>query len=286
MRKAAVSGMFYEEDKEKLKEQIEKSFSSEFGPGDIGEKKDNKILGAVVPHAGYVYSGPCAAYVYKEIGESKIPDVFIILGTNHTGQGESSVLLDDFETPLGVVKVDKEFGQKLKENCGLEENEELQAEEHSIEVQLPFLQNIVKDKLRIVPIVVTHGSNYKKMAKGIKKTVEEEGKEVCIIASSDFTHYGLNYGYVPFTERVKDNMYKQDEIAIKHITHLDVETFLEYVDIKGATVCGTYAIAVMVEACKLIGCKKGKLLKYYTSADMMGDYSNAVGYASIIIEKK
>jgi len=286
MRTAAVSGMFYEANKEKLLKQIETAFNSKQGPGKIGENKGNIIIGVVSPHAGYFYSGSCAAHAYKAIAESQKPEVFIILGTNHTGNGESSILTEDFQTPLGIAKVDTEFCQKLKQNCEIQENPEMHRQEHSIEVQIPFLQYIYKENFKIAPIVISSGSDYKKIAQGITKTIQETNKKTIIIASSDFTHYGVNYGYVPFTDNVQQNMYKLDAVAIKHITNQDTEKFIEYIQKKEATICGAHAIAVMTETSKQLGCNKGKLLKYYTSGDITMDYNNSVGYAAIIIEKQ
>ena len=124
-------------------------------------------------------------------------------------------------------------------------------------------------------------------SRDIAKTLVEQLSETdfLIVASSDFTHYGVNYGYVPFTENVQKNMYKLDQVAIKHLTNLDTAKFIEYIEKKGATICGAYAIATMTETCKLLGCNNAKLIKYYTSGDITLDYTNSVGYAAIIVEK-
>jgi MEMO1 family protein len=285
MRQPNFAGTFYEENKEKLLKQIETTFTSKHGPGKIIENKGNTIIGVVAPHAGYFYSGQCAAHAYKAIAESKKPEIIIILGTNHAGTEENLIQIEDYQTPLGITKVDTEFCQKLKQNCNLKENPETQNKEHSIEVQIPFLQYIFKENIKIAPIIISYASDYKQIAQGIAKTIQETKKNVCIIASSDFTHYGVNYGYVPFTDNVEKNIYKLDSVAIKHITNLDTEKFVEYTQKKEATICGATAIATMTETCKILGSTQGKLLKYYTSGDITMDYNNAVGYAAIIIEK-
>ena len=284
-RKSVAAGMFYEAEKEALTEQIKGCFLSEFGPGKLPEaRKGRDILGVIAPHAGYGFSGPCAAYAYKEIVENKLPETFIILGLSHSGYG-SCISLRDWGTPLGVVKNDRNFGESIMRNTALKQNEEAHAQEHSIEVQLPFLQYISKEsEIKIVPIIVSSDVPYDELAKNIVKTIKEENKKICIIASSDFTHYGVNYGYFPFQTDVKDNLYDLDNKAIKHIKNLDAYRFLEYTEQTGATVCGKYPIAVMVEVCSQLGRKHAKLLKYYTSGDVMGDYSSAVGYGSIITE--
>ena len=225
----------------------------------------------------------CEDYYNKEIGESKLPDVFIILGLSHSGHG-SCISLEDWETPLGIVKNDKDFGKALMKNTGLKQDEMAHNQEHSIEVQLPFLQFISEDKLKIMPIIASPDVAYDELAKNIAKTIKEENKKACIIASSDFTHYGVNYGYFPFQNNVKDNLYDLDNKAIKHIKELDAYRFLDYTEQTGATICGKFPIAVMLDTCKSLGGKNAKLLKYYTSGDIIKDYSSAVGYASIITE--
>ena len=283
-REPIVAGMFYEDDFNELDKQINDCFTHKFGPGDLPiKKREKKILGVVVPHAGYVYSGPCAAWSFKEIAESKFPDLFIIIGLSHSGFG-SCVSLEDWKTPFGVVKNDKEFTKKLIENSKLKVNEEAHAQEHSLEVQLPFLQFVNKDyldRIRFTPIIASPDLNYKEIAQSIKKTIGD--RKVCIIASSDFTHYGINYGYMPFSRNIKENLYKLDKDAIKFIEKLDSKGFLQYTNKTGATICGQYAIAVMLEVCKLLNASKASLLQYYTSGDIVNDYSSAVGYGAIVV---
>lgn len=287
IRKAIVAGQFYEGDFDRLNKQLIECFESEKGPGTLPiNKRKGFVLGAVVPHASYLFSGPCAAWSYKEIAESEFPDLFIIIGPNHSGLGRTSTILDDWETPFGVIKADKEFGKKLISNSCIVEDSLAHLHEHSIEVQLPFLQFVSKDylkKLRFIPITIGFDHNIKELASGIKKTIEESGKKVCIIASSDFTHYGFSYGYVPFSINVKENIQKLDNDAIKFIKNLDSDGFLNYVKVKEATICGAVPIAVLIELMKGKA-EKVNLMHYYTSADIMGDYNNAVGYASIVFK--
>jgi MEMO1 family protein len=285
VRQPIVAGQFYEADVKDLEKQIKQSFLHEFGPRKLPEGSHNKrIIGAVCPHAGYFFSGAGAAFSFKEIGESPLPDTFIMLGLSHQGY-RSCVSLDDWKTPLGLIKNDKEFGERLVKNPSLKVSESSHSQEHSIEVQLPFLQCICKkQKVKIVPIIVSPDISYFEIASAVKKTIDELKRKVCVIASSDFTHYGINYGYMPFSKNIKENMYALDAKAIDFIIKMDASGFLEYTEETGATICGKYPIAVLIELCKLLGVKKGKLLKYYTSGDILGDYSNAVGYASIVLE--
>src|SRR3989338_8466292 len=155
-RKPIVAGMFYASDFDELSNQINDSFHSKFGPGALPIKKRGKdIFGIIAPHAGYQFSGQGAAWAYKEIAESKFADVYIMLGLSHSGF-PSCVSLEDWETPFGIVKVDEEFTRVLMANSGLKQNERAHSGEHSIEVQLPFLQFANMDhlkQLKISPII-------------------------------------------------------------------------------------------------------------------------------------
>lgn len=287
VRKPIISGQFYEDSKEMLKEQIKESFMHEKGPG-MPAKRDSKkkILGIVSSHAGYSVCGSAMAHSFKQIAESGFPDLYIIFGISHSGFS-SCVSLEDWETPLGIVKTDDDFGRKLMKNSGLNNDEIAHSNEHSIEVQLPFLQFVSKDKidkLRFLAIIVSEDIDIKELAKGIKKTLDETGKQAVFIASSDFTHYGYYYRYVPFVKNVKENIYALDKEAISFIIKRDAEKFLMFCRQKQATICGMNAIAALIEICNKLGAKKAELLQYFTSGDITNDYSTAVGYGSIVIK--
>lgn len=287
-RKPVVAGMFYEDFPDLLDKQITECFKSKFGPVDLpANRKDKKIMGVIAPHAGYQFSGPGQAWCYKEIAESEPADCYVILGTSHTGFPGAAITLEDFETPFGIVKIDNEFAKGLLDKGVVVENRAAHKQEHSIEVQLPFLQFINKEnlnKLRIVPIVIGQGANYNQLGKAIKKTAEQAKKKIILICSSDFTHYGISYGYLPFKEDVKNNLERLDTRAIKFIKNLDAKGFLSYIDKTEATICGCYAIAAFIESCKELGAKNARLESYYSSGDVTNDWSTAVGYASIIVE--
>lgn len=285
-RKPTVSGMFYESTFDKLDKQINSCFKSKLGPGDLPIKRiDKEILGIIAPHAGYSYSGPCAAWAYKEIAESKFPKTYVIISPNHTGLGTefSTYLFADWETPLGLVKIDKDLGNQLiKKFPDLRNEPEAHIKEHSIEVQLPFLQFVSKDnleKLKFLPICIK-SNDYNKL-KQLAKTLSEF-EDIVIICSSDFTHYGPNYDFTPFLNDKKENLYKLDASLIELIKELNSEEFFN--KSKKVTICGRAAIAVLIEYCKLKESKKANLLSYYSSGDISEDYTNAVGYASMVFK--
>ncbi len=284
VRNPIVAGQFYESDYDRLYRQINKCFNDKFGPGEFSSKrKEKKIKGIISPHAGYIFSGSCAAWGYKEIAEACFPDVFVIIGVSHEGY-ESCLSREDWITPLGNVKVDKQMVDLISKKTGLSVNERAHEIEHSIEVQLPFLQFSCKDHIddiRIVPIMISEDADIKETGNNIKQAVKESRKYVVFIVSSDFTHYGYNYGFTPFHDKVKERLYNLDQGAIDFILKKNSQGFIDYTKNTGATICGKYPIAALIES---IDFKKSKLLMYYTSGDISGSYDNAVGYASILFE--
>lgn len=284
MRKEAVAGMFYPGDKRQLQEEIKQCFLSKLGAGLPGTPKQ-ELRAVISPHAGYSFSGACASHAYKAIAEAKKPELFIILGPSHQGM-PSCVSLEDWKTPLGVVKVDGEFGKKLLENSKLVVDEQAHAGEHSIEVQLPFLQFVCKE-FKFLPVMISNDISFREAAEGIRKTIEQTKKKVVLIVSSDFTHYGPNYGYTLVGD-AKEAMYRLDSEAIEAIKSLKPERFLAHLKKHDATICGALPILVLIEILSKIKSRektkatpRAELLKYYTSGDIAGDYTNAVGYAAM-----
>ncbi|MEA3514187.1 MAG: AmmeMemoRadiSam system protein B [Nanoarchaeota archaeon] len=285
IRKPIVAGQFYPASKEDLNKQIKDSFLHGVGPGKIpGDKRKGRIKAIIAPHAGYMFSGPAAAWAYKEIAESELADLYIVVSPNHTGFGKSSICAEDYETPLGVVKTDKEMCKRIAEETQLVEDSVSHMNEHSVEVQIPFLQFACRDRidlLRIVPIVLSGDIDCAKLGKDLKKAIEKSGKNVVIIVSSDMTHFGWNYGYMPFEEDIKKNLYKMDRETIKFIEKSDSQGFEKRLDEIKGTVCGRIPIVMLLNTVKA---DKIELLKYYTSADIIGDYTNAVGYAALVFK--
>ncbi|MBI5148845.1 AmmeMemoRadiSam system protein B, partial [Candidatus Pacearchaeota archaeon] len=263
MRNPVVAGSFYPSDQIQLEKELKELFLSRLGPGKItpvkklAKRKD--VKGIIAPHAGYLYSGACAAYAYKELAESSKPNLYIMLGTNHTGIGNADFIFseEDFEIPTGIVRTEKWFVRKLKDKASslsIETNEEAHAREHSIEVQIPFLQYI-NPGAKIVPLIVST-QNYEsinKFARILANFSREQGKKILTIASSDFTHFGNMYNFFPFSQEIKKNLYKLDSEAIKLIEKFETNDFLNYT--KKTTICGAGAIALCMEICKHLSSK-------------------------------
>ncbi|UCD03556.1 MAG: AmmeMemoRadiSam system protein B [Candidatus Woesearchaeota archaeon] len=283
IREPAVAGTFYPDSPEELKAEIKKCIKD--GPGE--ELKTRNIHGIISPHAGYSYSGVGAAYAHKALAESGYPETLILLGPAHMIGANSIWLGSDWSTPIGKVEVDRELGREIAQDELFDINPDSHVSEHSLEVQLPFIQYFSqKHKLKlpkIVPILFSSTLNAdlaEKFAEIIYSKIKD--KDVKIVVSSDFTHYGIGYGYLPFVGlNVKDKIYDLDKKAIEYIEKLDLKGFVEYVNKTEATICGAFPISVVISLAKKLGSKGAKLLKYYTSGDVVSSYSNSVSYAAI-----
>jgi hypothetical protein len=270
MRKAVVAGQFYPADKTELEKEVRKFLS---------KSKKQKIKACVVPHAGYTFSGKLAGDIIGKIDEKK---TFILLGVNHSGLGNKlSMSKENFETSFGEVKNNVDLGGKilkqLEKVIDADINEEVHRYEHSIEVQLPFLQ-LSQKSFDIVPIILTRLS-YEDCIKVASMLAGFVNDDICLLVSSDFTHYGWSFRFVPFEDNVRENIYKLDKEIIQEILNLNAKKV--YVKASESTVCGLYGLTVLTLIAKL---KKweGKLIDYYTSGDITKDWYNVVGYAGII----
>lgn len=272
MRNPAVAGQFYAGNEENLREQIAKCFTGPHGPGELPKVSHDgprKIVGGVSPHAGYMFSGMVAAHLYARIAEDGLPASFVILGPNHTGMGTGvAVTMDDFQTPLGIAKVDKELAKALRKDL-VDEDPVAHYHEHSIEVQLPFLQYLSPD-IRFVPICMAF-QDYEAAAR-LGKVIKEAsaGRDVVVIASTDMSHY-VTQG----TAR------KKDGLALDKIKAMDPKGLLDVVRDEDISMCGYGPVMATMVACEGA---KATLLKYATSGDVH-PMRDVVGYASVVLEK-
>ncbi|MBF8301879.1 MAG: hypothetical protein HW396_160 [Candidatus Dadabacteria bacterium] len=264
-RKPAVAGKFYEGNAEELIKEL----SLLVKPLPDVEKK--KILGGISPHAGYIYSGHVAGELYSRI---QIPQRIVILSPNHTGYGARISIFPDgyWETPLGNVKVDSELCTLIQSRYkSIVRETDAHLFEHSLEVQLPFIQHLKSD-FQIAPITLMH-LTFKEceiLGRAISDSIREMGEEVLIIASSDLNHYE--------DQKVTE---KKDMMAIGKVLSLDPKGLLDVTSRYGISMCGVIPTTVMLILCLELGAKKAELLKHATSGDISGDYNHVVGYGAI-----
>ncbi|MEM3730596.1 MAG: AmmeMemoRadiSam system protein B [Candidatus Bathyarchaeia archaeon] len=280
IRRPTQAGAFYERDAEQLKKQIEECFLHEFGPGEIPkvvETGKRAVVGLVCPHAGYMFSGPVAAHAYYRLALDGRPDTVVIFGPNHTGYGSALAVMNEgfWRTPLGDVEVDGlTANQIVSESRIVDVDESAHRFEHSIEVQLPFLQYLFGSKFKIVPIcfLMQDLSSAKEVGQAVAKVLA--GKNAVIIASSDMTHYEPH-----------ERAVKKDGEALKAVEAMDETKFYSVIESQHVSACGYGPIIALIAAAKGLGAKEAKVLCYKTSGDVIGDYSSVVGYAAVSFTK-
>ncbi len=280
IRKPVVAGSFYPADREELTNILNWAFkNSKKWPFKVEERGPRRITAVISPHAGYTYSGPIAATSYAHLAEDGLPDVFVIIGPNHTGLGGRGSLAsyEQWETPLGLVSVDldlcKELGRSVR---GLSFENSAHTMEHSVEVQIPFLQHIFgSDEFCIVPIVLLdHGPEItREMGEVLGRISEEQSLDVVVIASSDMTHYEPD-----------SSARKKDGAVLEKITKMDIEGMYKTILQLDVSMCGPGPVATAMWFSKKKNVSRGVLADYRTSGDMTGDRSAVVGYASVIFK--
>ena len=264
IRQPAAAGQFYPGQREEL----ERTVKDLIGPGPA-----QKALGVVVPHAGYKYSGRVAGAVY---GAVDLPEVFIILGPNHTGMGAPASIMTagTWRMPGGDVPIDTELAGEVLENSRLlEENAAAHLREHSIEVQLPFLQYMVGQPL-IVPIslMISRPEQCLDIGEALAAAIREFPAPVLIVASSDMSHY-----------ESQATAQQKDKLALEQILQQSPEGLLKTVRENQISMCGAAPVATMLYACRELGAGDARLIRYETSGDVTGDYGRVVGYAGVAV---
>lgn len=264
-RTPSVAGQFYYGTVPKLTQQVNEFI-------DISVKKE-RVIGAVCPHAGLMYSGSVAGAVYSAID---FPETFVLIGPNHTGLGARVSLMEsgEWEIPTGIFQVDEKIAHRIAMNVPLvTKDAKAHMFEHSLEVQLPFIAYF-SQQVKIVPIAILSASveDCKKLGEGIAKAVKTAGYRVVLIASSDMSHY------------VSDTIARQkDRKAIDRILELDPEGLFHTVVKERISMCGYMPVTTLLFAAKALGAESARLVKYATSADVSGDYDHVVGYAGIVL---
>ena len=265
VRKPSVAGQFYPADVPTLIEYLDR-----YIPKDLPKEK---ALAIMAPHAGYIYSGHVAGKVY---GKVSIPDDVVIMGPSHTGLGAEFALIDEgvWEMPQSSVSVNKKLANLILSGGKFTKDTVAHQYEHSLEVQLPFLQYLKKE-FSFVPIVLayTDFSTCEALGKALAKAITDYNKPVLIISSSDMTHY-----------ESQSSAEKKDKMAIEKILGLDPYGLYETVRENHISMCGIIPTTVALVASNLLGAKEAELVSYATSGDVTGDYYQVVGYAGIIIK--
>jgi AmmeMemoRadiSam system protein B len=266
LRMPAVAGQFYPSNAEELTTLV-KEYTK---PGK--EKKHVAAKACLVPHAGYVYSGHVAGAVF---GRLALPKKMIVLGVRHYPRGERAAILSSgaWRTPLGDAAIDEVLAQALRKACLLlREDSVAHGTEHSLEVQIPFLQ-VLRPAFTFAPIALgtVQFDELVAIGEGIGSVLAAAGEEILLVTTSDLNHYENDE-----TTRVKDHQ------AIERLLAMDARGLYDACRNEDISMCGLGPAVAMLTAMHSVGAKKAELVKYATSGDVSGDYAAVVGYAGMI----
>ncbi len=267
LRLPAVAGQFYPGDKQTLSETL-----ADLIP-ELSSAEKTDAIAVISPHAGYIYSGSVAG---ETIAKVNVPENVVIIGPCHHGQGAPVALMDhgEWETPLGQVPINEELATLiLKHSESIEADEVAHRPEHSLEVQVPFLQ-AMQSELQIVPIVVSRVSleTCLEIGKGLAKALKEFDKPVLIVASTDMTHY-----------ESRSSASRKDKFALDNITNLDPKKLYESVMGMKISMCGVIPTTITLAAALEMGASNSELIRYTDSGETSGDTNSVVAYAGFVI---
>ena len=265
-RKAAVAGYFYPGRADDLRRMLSRMV--------VAKEKKERAKAVVSPHAGFIYSGPVAGAVYSSV---EIPGTVVLLAPSHRPILPTFALMTegDWETPLGALPVAGDLARLImKYSEFVQDDPSAHRQEHSLEVQLPFLQ-FFKPEFSLVPIAVSHLASFeelKSLGGAVARGILELGRDTLIVASTDMSHYIS-----------ADEAREKDSLAIEKVLALDAKGLVDVVKREGISMCGYQPTAAALVAAKVLGAKTAELIKYANSGDQTGDYREVVGYAGIRI---
>lgn len=273
---AGLAGRWYSRDPDQLRAEVEKFL------GQVRRRMGERPQAIVVPHAGYMYSGKAAAHAYAQVRGQSFRRVLVLAPSHYTSfRGAVTLGWDAFRTPLGLVAIDSDSVANLRGRALVAEDPAPFGPEHSLEIQLPFLQ-VVLPGVPVVPVLIGFLSrdDVVRLAASLQPWYEAE---TLIVVSSDFTHYGARFDYLPFAPHdaasVRARLHELDGGALAALCAGDVDALDCYIERTGTTICGRYPLLAFLGLHRRRS--EGQLLCYYTSLDVTGDYEHVVSYAAV-----
>jgi len=269
IRNAVVAGHFYPGTVDKLREQIQ-----QFVPA--SEVYPETVLGVITPHSGYDWCGKVLVETYRKV---ETPDDYIILGPKHAQKtGQASIFPRGiWNTPLGQLEVNQKLVQDIKASMkNVSEDPQPHEQEHSIEVQLPVIQYFAKKNFKFVPILLPTRVNIslcEELSKAIIRSIHSFDRKVVIVATTDLSQ-----------DLSQEMANRKDQKVINDIAHLEMEELTRGIRRFGLSYCGMNGVMTMLFAAKELGASNAELVKYMTSGDTTGDYSQVNGYAGMLIK--
>ncbi|MDH5490996.1 MAG: AmmeMemoRadiSam system protein B [Myxococcales bacterium] len=263
-RHPVVAGRFYPGEASELMAQVRYLLGETLG--------EERALAAIAPHAGYVYSGSVAGQVY---GRLRVPGTVVVLGPNHTGAGARASILSrgNFRVPGAAIPIDAAFAEELRALALLTDDARAHAQEHSLEVHLPFLL-ARNPKVRIVPLCLSAMpySTCARIGTALADVINNRGGDVLIVASTDMSHY------LPVEEARR-----LDGLALDRVLALDPEGLYATVQEHGISMCGVIPTTIALVAARALGAAEAELVRYAHSGEVSGDLERVVGYAGLLI---
>lgn len=282
IRAETVAGKFYDNNPKRLKKTIENFLSDE---KNLYLFRENTVRSIVVPHAGYSFSGQTAAKTFYTATAKNYKRI-VVIAPSHYVPFKNLALpqYDACRSPLGNIEVDKSAVSELESKYFIK-NDEAHTYEHSLEVQFPLIKYFFPET-KIIPLIcgfIDYNSSLE-IAKELYKLWDED---TLWVISSDFTHYGRAFGYVPFKDNIRENIERLDKKAVDSILSFEAKEFDNYMNKTGATICGKNPILLMLSVISKAVANGEKLnsefIEYMMSGDIVGDYSNSVSYAGISV---
>lgn len=279
----AVAGAWYPSGRDELAGLVDRLLDD---AGERGSAPGGLPAALIAPHAGFAYSGAVAASAFRRVAGGRF-DRIVLLGPSHHFGFRGAAVPDAAvaqRTPLGDVPFDAKALDALRRSGVVRADDRAFEPEHALESEIPFLQRVIGSGVPIVPILLGGGATTEDAERLAADLAPWVSATTLVVVSSDFTHYGPRFGYVPFAERVPERLRELDLGAAAAISAGDAPAFARYADRTGATICGRRAIEVLLRL--PAGSRGGALVEYDTSGRMTGDFGHSVSYASLVFPER
>jgi len=289
VRTPVVAGSFYPLDREDCLAAVDACLAAGVGLEVGGKPAGGSLVGGLVPHAGWMCSGQVAGRVFGLLAERRRPTVVVLFGAVHRVAGERAALFSRgrWETPIGAVRVDERLGERLMGHTNLIADDALAHEcEHSIEVQMPFVRRCWPEA-RVLPLMVPPSARAVEVGDSVGRTLESYGYDAVLVGTSDLTHYGPGYGFLPMGEGAEGLRWAKEENdrrMLDLVCRMEAEAVVEEARSR-RNACGGGAIAALLAACRVLGARRGEVLEHTTSAEVLGggQEGDAVGYGGVVL---
>lgn len=288
IRETVVAGQFYSADSGKCRAELSALLDTAAGRDEDRLQPSGKIIGGLVPHAGWMCSGAVAAKVFRAMADARTPSVVVLFGGVHRFRGREAAVFGDgrWETPLGSIEIDSRLADRILGQTNLIVDDPFAHEsEHSLEVQIPFVVTLFPNA-KIVPIMVPPTARAPEVGEAVARTIQSYKYDALIVGTTDLTHYGPNYGFTSHGVGAEGNRWAREENDRRFIELVCDMRTAQIVEeaMTRRNACSAGAVAATMAAVRGLGATRGVLLEHTTSSDVLagGEMSDSVGYAGIV----